>query len=344
MMRTRLPAHVVSPASPRDSGVARQRLQLGARRSRGDRARRGAARRERRGGRRRRTSRRPRPRRREGHPPGSSTAFAAGAEGASRRTGGSTRTGASGWMMGSKILTSSPFPPRNSASSTYGLSRRSSVCGLKLSPSSATTRSPVSRMRRVASRRCDSLLRMTPLSIGTSTSAIRAMCISARRSFGQARPAEREPGSKVRGRDVEAVVLAEHAHHVPRVDVDRREEAPDLVRERDLHRVKRVARVLERFGRLDRQRVDRLLDRGERLRHELERAVVPDAGDGERRSEEVVDSASLAQELGDHADAEVVVRPATRHTLEDRTHAAVDGAGRDGAAIDDREERRAIAR
>ena len=135
-------------------------------------------------------------------------------------------------------------------------------------------------------------------------------------------------------------VFAEHAHDVARVDVDRREETPDLVREGDLHRVVRVARVLERLGSFDRKRVDRLLDRREHVLHERERPVVPDAGGRERRVEEVGDAASFAQELGDHADAERVVGLAPRRLLEDRAHAAVDRSRGDGAAVEDRDERR----
>ena len=86
--------------------------------------------------------------------------------------------------------------------------------------------------------------------------------------------------------------------------------------------------------------MDRLLDRRERSVHELERAIVPDACGRERRGEEVVDAAPLAEELGNHAHAEVVVRAPTRRLFEDRTQAAVDGAGRNGAAVDDRQERR----
>ena len=74
--------------------------------------------------------------------------------------------------------------------------------------------------------------------------------------------------------------------------------------------------------------------------HERERPVVPDAGDRERRIEEVGDAASFAQELGDHADAERVVGLAPRRLLEDRAHAAVDRSRGDGAAVEDREERR----
>ena len=43
--------------------------------------------------------------------------------------------------------------------------------------------------------------------------------------------------------------------------------------------------------------------------------------------EEVVDAASLAEELGNHADAERVVGLAPRRLLEDRAQAAVDRPG-----------------
>ena len=109
----------------------------------------------------------------------------------------------------------------------------------------------VSRILRAARRRCDSLLRMTPLSIGRSTSAIRAMCMSARKSLGRHEPPNEKPGPQVRGRDVETIVLAEHAHHLARVHVDRREQPPISFANVIFTRVIRVAGVLERFGRLD---------------------------------------------------------------------------------------------
>ena len=151
----------------------------------------------------------------------------------------------------------------------------------------------------------------------------------------QARAAEREPRTEVRSGDVEPFVLAENLHHVAGVDADRAEKSTDLVRERDLQRVEGITGVLQRLGLLDRKRVCRPLEAGEEVGDDGERPLIADAGDDERRLEEVRDSRPLTQELGRHGDAKVVIGPTRAFALEHWPELAVDGARRHRAAIDD---------
>ena len=244
-------------------------------------------------------------------------------------------------MIGSKILTSSPFPPRNSASSTYGLSRRSSVCGLKLRPSNATTRSPESRIRRVAERRCDSLLRMTPFSIGRSTSAIRAMCIRARRSFGRHDPPNEKPGRRYAGETLRWR-SSQNTRMTSRASTSTAERRRPISFANVIFTAWYAlhAYLSDSAASIESAWTGCSIAE-KRPVTSSSVAVVPDAGGRERRGEEVGDAASFAEELGDHADAERrrrLARPTRRSRI--GRSAAVDRSRGDGAAVDDREERR----
>ena len=78
-------------------------------------------------------------------------------------------------MIGSKIRTSYPFPSRVSARSTKGLSRRSSLPVLKLSPRIATVRTSLSITRVTTSLTDKVFVESTPERSGRSRLFIRPM-------------------------------------------------------------------------------------------------------------------------------------------------------------------------
>ena len=186
------------------------------------------------------------------------------------------------------------------------------------------------------------MLRMTPLSIGTSTSAMRAMCIRARRSFGRHDPPNENPG-----RRYAAEMLRRWSSQKTRITSRASTSTAESSRPISFAKVIFTAwYALHAYLSDSAASIDiawsGLSIGRECPRHEPERAVIPDASGRERRGEEVVHAAPLAEELRNHPHAEVVVRPATRHLFEHRSQAPVDRAGRDRAAVDDREERRAV--
>ena len=216
------------------------------------------------------------------------------------------------------MRTSKPLPISRSASSTFGLSRRSSVSHLEAQPEHGDRAGRVAMTRSTTSRTTSSLLRSVPARSGTSTSLTRAMYSSARRSFGQAGPAEGEARPQVGRGDVQLGVLAEDLHDLARVDAVGAEHPGDLVRERDLRGVEGVAGVLQRLCGRDGDWC------GSRSRKENSRAstrcarssAVPD--DDERRGEEVGHARALAEELRGTSPC----RPPSRRAPARRTSAA----------------------
>src|SRR6476620_7699942 len=93
-------------------------------------------------------------------------------------------------------MTSQPFPIRRSASSTIGLSRRSSVPDLNARPKIAILRLPNSRMLSTARRTCISLDTNTFARTGSSRSCFRAVWSSARTSVGKHEPPKAKPGRR----------------------------------------------------------------------------------------------------------------------------------------------------
>ena len=109
-------------------------------------------------------------------------------------------------------------------------------------------------------------------------------------------------------------------------------EVADLVRERDLERVPRVARVLHHLGGADAGRHHRRLDlRVERLGR-LGVGLIVVADQRQRRVAEVVDRRALAEELGVDRDAEAGAVLLARGPFERRNHDVVRRARQHGAA------------
>src|SRR5204862_4160145 len=97
---------------------------------------------------------------------------------------------------GSRMRTSHPFPMSVSTSVTMGLSRRSSVPGLKASPTTPILRFRVASTASAARRICPSFEDRIAASSGTETSAARAAYTRARRSFGRHEPPKAKPGRR----------------------------------------------------------------------------------------------------------------------------------------------------
>ena len=154
----------------------------------------------------------------------------------------------------------------------------------------------------------------------------------------QARAAEREPRTKIRSGDVEALVLTEDLHHVAGVDADGTEEPTDLVRERDLQRMVGIARVLQRLGLVDRERVRRPLEAGEKIGDDPERPIIADAGNDERRLEEVRDPGPSRRNSGAIATPKSSSARRELSALEHGSDLTVNRARWDGASVDDCDE------
>ena len=140
-----------------------------------------------------------------------------------------------------------------SASSTSGLSRRSSVPVLNDRPIKPMRRLPVCHDL-VASpcSMCDSVRRQDA-GEHRQLDVVRLGQVHGRAQvLGQARAAEREARLQVGRRDVELRVLADQVHHLEGVDAERLAQPRRLVGERDLQRVEVVAAVLHHLGRAHR--------------------------------------------------------------------------------------------
>src|SRR5206468_5945795 len=110
-------------------------------------------------------------------------------------------------------------------------------------------------------------------------------------------------------RDVELRVLAEQAHHLVAVRAERLAQVTDLIREGDLHAVKRVTSVLEHLGNTDVGDVHGSLDTGVELRHFPASRFMLRADDCEWRVRKITKRRALTQELRTHAHADVAARP-----------------------------------
>src|SRR5690606_24977955 len=151
----------------------------------------------------------------------------------------------------------------------------------------------------------------------------------------QARAAEREAGAQIGGRDVEARVLANEPHDVPRIDAEALAQTPDLVRERNLERMEDVAGELQHL----RDPVSGLEERRGELAEQL-----PDLLGGarrgaadyrERRIVKIVDGRALAKELRLEAHAEVDARTLPGVLLQNGAYDVLRGAGVDRRAQND---------
>ena len=235
------------------------------------------------------------------------------------------------WMLRSK-----PRPSSRSASSTIGLSRRSSVPCLKASPSSADAArraldEAVVDPAQVRLVGADHVLEDRHREVGAA-----GVVDDRAQVLGQARAAEREARPQVRARDVELRVGGEDLHHGVRVDAVGLADRAHLVGEADLERVEGVVGVLRHLGDRDRHAVD---DAGKAVverRHGVGRERVARADDGLRRIVEVAHRGALAQELRVHGDAEVVSGAQARGRLETRDQRALAGARQHRRAEDDR--------
>jgi len=129
----------------------------------------------------------------------------------------------------------------------HGLSRRSSVPALKLKPSTPIRSCPFAIMSRRPLAICNSLLGRMEVRIGNSNRASWPY----RSGLGgpwASMSRQSKPGHKIRGRDVELLVLTEDLHDRMRIHRKGLAEISDFVRKADFERVPTVIDVFNHLG------------------------------------------------------------------------------------------------
>ncbi len=153
--------------------------------------------------------------------------------------------------------------------------------------------------------------------------------------LGKAGPAEREAWLQVVRREIEFRVAAEDVHHLVAVHPKPLADRADLVGERHLQRVPRVARVLHHLrdadARADERCVHALVERDGAAR--VGRVVMADQREG--RLAEVSQRAALAEELGVDGDAEALAVLLARGLFQRGDHHFVRRAWEHRATHDD---------
>ena len=130
--------------------------------------------------------------------------------------------------------------------------------------------------------------------------------------FRQARPAERKAGLQVGGGEIELAILAESRHHFGGINLQWPAHGSDLIRERNLHRMKCIARVFDHLGGSQRHETRPDVQGAVQRGNALSRRDIITAGDEQRRLHEIMDCAAFTEEFGIRDDAkarEMAQRP-----------------------------------